>query len=254
MRVNHATKSELKLSEVKATWTLSVIDFASDKNGILEKFTAMFETQEETIKFREVLEKAHSSRHPTFQQSDEYKLTTSFGSWSCDLCYVKNKAVATICITCDTIKAEPVQCASLLTSLNMRANERKRKKVSKSTTSDRILKRLKSCGTPSTKSLNIALNPRTSSAANLANAKRTSPRSTPTNPALSIPALESGLQPPGKRAAGTDTGYRSFRDTDVPILTKYLSDSKASATTMEQFIAHLKRTNPGENGKKIIVK
>lgn len=123
MCAHHAITPDLKFTEVKATnntWMWSVMDFADDKKGKLEKFAALFETEENSAEFRKVLEEAQSSQQPPVQQGVGNQFASKPGSWSCDSCYVKNKAEATKCVACGTLK--PVTVIRVISSLNDLSN------------------------------------------------------------------------------------------------------------------------------------
>jgi len=90
----HTITKDVKLSKMNennfCVW--SAKDYADDENGKLETFSVCFETEKQCDEFRKVFEGTQSTLERAAKQ------------WSCDSCYVKNKAEAAKCIACDTAK------------------------------------------------------------------------------------------------------------------------------------------------------
>ena len=121
---NHNITAEMKLkpnvgSDRSWVWYTSA-DYAEDE-GKPEKLAIKFKTAETAGKFKQVfdeLKEPHSSGHPPQKAPAEHQKATGSelhgqflsnfapapGTWSCEVCYVENKAEDSACVTCNPLK------------------------------------------------------------------------------------------------------------------------------------------------------
>ena len=121
---NHNITAEMELkpnvgSDRSWVWYTSA-DY-SEVEGKPEKLAIKFKTAETARKFKQVfdeLKEPLSSGHPPEKAPAEHQKTTGFelnkqflskfapapGTWSCEVCYVENKAEDSVCMACNSLK------------------------------------------------------------------------------------------------------------------------------------------------------
>ena len=121
---NHNITAEMELkpnvgSDRSWVWYTSA-DY-SEGEGKPEKLAIKFKTAETAGKFKQVfdeLKEPHSSGHPPQKAPAEHQKATGSelhrqflsnfapapGTWSCEVCYVENKAEDSACVTCNPLK------------------------------------------------------------------------------------------------------------------------------------------------------